>query len=321
MLVAGGSGDGGGLASIAELWDPARRAWINAGGLVKARIGHTATLLPDGTVLITGGLASPDLGPNPGDSVGPVILASAELYDPGSFSWIPIGEMGDARRGHTATLLPDGKVLVTGGFGILTMDPSALGSAELYDPSSGSWTASRPMNHARYGHTATLLPDGRVLVTGGYPGGGDPLTSAELYDPSSGSWTDTGVMDGGRGGHTATLLRDGRVLVAGGPLYDPTTGSWTATGSLVEARDSFTATLLADGQVLVAGGLGNNRFLASAELYDPASGSWTATESMGRSRTEHTATLLADGTVLVVGGSGDGSIASDGELYDPDTTN
>ena len=141
--------------------------------------------------------------------------------------------MVEARSGYTATLLPDGMVLVAGGaFGRVS-----LGSAELYDPNTGTWTATGSMIEARSAHTARLLPDGRVLVVGGYydstaPSGRSNFTtilaSAELYDPGRGTWTAGGSMIGARGGHTATLLLDGTVLVEGNgasaELYDPGSG-------------------------------------------------------------------------------------------------
>src|ERR1041385_7501526 len=141
---------------------------------------------------------------------------------------------------------------------------------------SGSWTATGSLAVARYVHTATLLPNGKVLVAGGY--NGSYLTSAELYDPATGTWTATGSLSTARDSPTATLLSNGKVLVAGGnngssylasaELYDPASGTWTATGNLTTARDSHTATLLPNGKVLVAGGLNNSDFVASAELYD-----------------------------------------------------
>jgi N-acetylneuraminic acid mutarotase len=226
--------------------------------------------------------------------------------------------MAEARaNGPTATLLPDGTVLVAGGDG----RTGPLASAEVYEPSTGSWTATGSMIEARYGHTATLLSDGRVLVAGGAAiftdgdvSGPDPLASAELFDPRSGTWAATGSMTEDRLGHTATLLPDGTVLVAGGEgsfgsgdpasaeLYDPRNGSWTVTGSMHAARAYHTATLLLDGTVLVAGG-GVIGLLASAELFDPGSGSWTATGSMNGGRAENTATLLPGGRVLVAGGN------------------
>src|SRR5207249_11438090 len=111
---------------------------------------------------------------------------------------------------HTATLLPNGKVLVAGG----KTGGVTLSSTELFDPATGTWTKTGPLNFARYFHSATLLLNGQVLVAGGY--GGNVLSSAELYDPATGKWTATNAMSTPRGNHTATLLRNGRVFVAGG---------------------------------------------------------------------------------------------------------
>jgi hypothetical protein len=232
--------------------------------------------------------------------------------------------MNTARYEHTATLLPNGKVLVAGGNGVMI----ALASAELYDPASGTWTTTGPLNAARYYHTATLLPNGKVLVAGGSSDTG-ALASAELYDPASGTWTNTGSLNTARELHTATLLPSGKVLVAGGEniygypiasaeLYDPVSGMWTNTGSLSTAREYHTATLLPNGQVLVAGGGGNSGILTNAELYNPATGTWTTTGSLNTARGYHTATLLANGKVLVAGGFNNiiGGMTSSAELYD-----
>jgi hypothetical protein len=187
----------------------------------------------------------------------------------------------------------------------------------------GRWRVTGNLVTARHDHTATLLPNGKVLVAGGYNDAGTQLASAELYDPATGTWTATGSMHTGRGNHTATLLANGQGLVAGGDplpggsaeLYDPASESWTATGSMGTARDYLKLTLLPDGKVLVAGGY-NFGALSSAELYDPATGSWTATASLRPVRYEHTATLLRNGRVLVSGGYNfrDGALAS-AELY------
>ncbi len=249
-------------------------------------------------------------------------------------AWHATDSMVTPRAFHTATLLPDGDVLVAGGRVSDGLDGTVLSAAELYDPVSGTWTATDRMNKARWGHVATLLPDGRVLVAGGYRKGGHALASAELYDPVSGTWTATGSMTKARAGHTATLLPNGKVLVVSGgaedqegegdprsasaELYDPDTGTWTATTSMIEARKGSTATLLADGNVLVAGGDGD---FTAAELYDPRTGKWTATGSMADGRFGHTATLLPDENVLVTGGcacSEPGALAS-AELYEPST--
>ena len=245
------------------------------GSLATARLNHTATLLPNGKVLVAGGLGG--------------TLASAELYDPANGTWAATGSLATGRYWHTATLLPNGKVLVVGG---RDSSLNTLASAELYDPTSGTWTVTGSLATARYSHTTTLLPSGKVLVVGG-EGCCDTLATAELYDPTSGTWTPTGSLADIRAFHTATLLPNGKVLVVGGSpyiiglasaeLYDPASGTWTTTGSLRTGRYSHSATLLPNGKVLVVGGQdGNFNTFASAELYDPASGTWTAT---GRLRT------------------------------------
>ncbi len=319
VLIVGGADSSGGLLATAELFDPISGSSTATGSMTTPRTIQTATLLPDGRVLVAGGA----------DSIGEIsvhAVASAELYDPSSGSWTATGNMIEARTFHTATFLPDGKVLVAGG-NIGGPGSDAVASAELYDPSSGSWTATGNMVEARINHTATLLPDGKVLVVGGSGSQGPQLASAELYDPSSGSWTATGNMNGVHNGHTATLLPDGEVLVVGGnssggplasaELYDPGSGSWTPTGNMIEARINHTATLLPDGKVLVVGGNSSGGPLASAELYDPSSESWTATGNMNGVRAGHTATLLPDGKVLVVGGGTSSGTLASAELYDP----
>jgi Kelch motif len=162
-------------------------------------------------------------------------LALVEPCAGDPFSFSDTGSLGNERDSHTATLLPNSKVLVAGGY-----DGNSLASAELYDPASGTWTATGSLATARYAHTATLLQNGKVLVAGGYGSGGS-TPSAELYDPVTGTWTATGGLATARYVHTATLLQNGKVLVAGGSnsggylvsaeLYDPGTPTPTPTAT------------------------------------------------------------------------------------------
>ena len=270
--------------------------------------------------------ASPSREPSsPSPSVGPE--QSPSVVPARAPTWIATGGMTEARTQHTATLLLNGKVLVAGG----RIGPDMVGattSAELYDPGTGTWSATGSMQGARDSHTATLLQNGTVLVAGG--GGRNELATAELYDPSSGTWTAAGGSQLAAGtGHTATLLLNGKVLVVGGlgnptraELYDPASGTWTATERpKIRFHEQHTATLLPDGKVLVAGGPPNGREIGwpTAELYDPGTGTWTVTGNMVRVRLGHTATLLPDGRVLVAGGSSEGNSKStpSAEVYDP----
>jgi hypothetical protein len=281
------------------------------GNLVTSpRYQHTATLLSNGTVLITGGLTASATTP-------PTVstLASAELYDPTTLAFAATGNMTTSRYSHTATLLNNGNVLISGG---ANTGPE-LASAELYDPTTGVFTATGSMSTGRAGHTATLLSNGKVLIAGGYDSSGIPSTSAELYDATTGVFTVTGSMITARQAHTATLLSSGKVLIAGGgnstsgelasaELYDPSTGTFSTTGSMTDPRYSHTATLLNNGKVLVAGGYGpmptcsTAPVLNTAELYDPTTGTFTVTGSMNSPRFNHTATLLNNNLVLVAAG-------------------
>jgi hypothetical protein len=247
--------------------------------------------------------------------------------------------MNTARAGPTATLLPDGKVLVAGGTGAGT-GFSVLSSAELYNPATGTWAVTGSMNTGRVAQSATLLDNGTVLVAGGYNAKASAVTSAELYNPATGKWALTGSMNIARHGQQATLLPNGDVLVTAGTLavtltsfselYNPATGQWSASGGLggCNATDGClysTAILLGDGDVLVAGGLigspSNPRATAAAILYDPATNAWTTTGSMTTRRDLQTANLLTDGQVLVAGGEDFAShkvtLLASAELYTP----
>jgi len=277
------------------------------GNLNGARQFHTATLLTNGKVLIAGGEAIP---PNP------TTWARAELYDPSTGTFTATSDMTTPRYMHAATLLPNGKVLIAGGRrnDSTARSVPSLSSAELYDPATGTFSATHDMAAARWLPTATLLNSGQVLIAGGYYNN-DPLRSAELYDPSAGTFTPTGDMTE-PGAETATLLPNGKVLITrsldrGGPnhaeLYDPATGTFTRTGDMLGPYQGVrpVAALLANGKVLIAGGsLGDVGGSTSAEIYDPATGGFSATGKMTADIDAWAqAVLLPEGRVLIAGRS------------------
>ncbi len=316
--------------SAAELYDSSTGIFASTGSMTAPRYAHTATLLLDGRVLVTGGLS--DSGIIAGGSRLPAsVLSSAELYDPATGQFAATGNMATPRANHTATLLHDGRVLIVGGLGqtVGGLFPYSSGdglvTAELYDPTSGTFTVAGSMSTGRYAHTATLLGDGTVLVTGGITladGGLFAWTAtAELYDPQNGSFAPAGSMHAARAVHAATLLMgDTKVLITGGrflspataEIYDSTTRTFVPTGNMMVSRFAHTATLTGNGEVLVAGGwlAGCTLFCRESvtktlELYDPASGAFMPIGAMNAARSAHTATLLGSGAVLLAGGEGE----------------
>lgn len=320
VLIAGGNSLSNRTQSSAELYDPRSGTFTLTGNMATPRSRHTATLLPDGRVLIAGGYGSD------------AALASAEIYNPGTGTFSATGEMATARYQAIATLLQNGKVLLAGAGAGTGITPwcSAFGcSAELYDPETGTFAAARNRNFEGV-DTATLLPNGRVLITRGYDQEGPYSSRAEFYDPSTGAFIATGYPTTNHTGPTATLLMNGKVLLAGGDygdgsgssiaeLYDPASGAFSRTGHLTSGRQQHSTTLLSDGGVLFAGGNMING--DSAEIYNPREGSFSRTASMTVARHDgHTATLLNDGRVLIAGGNhplSPGAISSSADLYTP----
>jgi hypothetical protein len=251
-------------------------------------------------------------------------------------SVVEIGGMHTARACHTSTLLPNGKVLIAGGFAGSGAESQPYNSAEIYDPELRRFQTAGSMLIGRSGHTATLLRIGKVLIVGGWTGRYDVRRTAELYDAASNKFSPTGEMGTERADSTAALLADGRVLISGGvdrnmnalssaELYDPVSGVFVPAGNMKEPHGAaHTATVLRDGKVLITGG-GSGRYPSqtiyrAAELYDPATGKFTTTGPMMVARHKHAAVLLPDNRVLIVGGSDNrdwrGQYSS-AELYDP----
>ena len=228
-------------------------------------------------------------------------MANAYIYSTTSNTFTAAaGNLITARTGATATLLPNGEILIAGGSSNGT-PTSALQTAELYNPATGTFTAagsgsSNMMTAVRFGHTATLLQNGQVLIAGGENSMG-ALTSAELYNPATDAFTVTVNLNAARTGATATLLPNGEVLIAGGSsdgtpsgalqtaeLYNSMPAAFTVAGSgssnqMTAGRFDQTATLLQNGQVLIAGGENSGGALSSAELYNPATDTFTVAGS------------------------------------------
>jgi len=301
--------------------------WALAADVHTPRDGHTATLLPNGNVVVAGGENNNQA------------LASTEVYSSLTGSWTYAGNLKTARSNASAVLLPSGPVLVAGGC-ISNCLGATTASAELYNSVGGTWSSTGSMLKARTYFGMVLLPSGQVLVAGGCTGlnanGCSGVTAAaEIYNPSTGKFSSTGPMKAPRGSFSLTLLRNGQVVAAGGinaagnpigsaELYNPATGKWTLTGSMITARDEHTATLLSTGEVLVAGGENfASVTTAKTELYDPSTGKWTATGNLNTSRLEHTATVLMNGNVLVTGGNNvtanTTTVLASAEIYNPAT--
>jgi N-acetylneuraminic acid mutarotase len=359
VLVVGGYGSSSSAISLnaletVELYDPATDKWsqaakllIGIGDTTAGRGDHTSVVLNDGRVLVVGGT-----------DLNSASLISTEIYDPVYDTWSFSGSQISGRSYNTITLFPNGKVMVAGG------ESDAGGTtntAEIYDPTTpipsvpavldsqgntvtaaipsltGGWTSVASMAKARNAPTATLLPNGKLLMAGGFNDKEFVLKSSELYDPVTDTWSATGNMIDARFQHTALLLTTGpnagKVLVVGGygvgilplasaELYDPSTGLWSSTGSMSVARTIHSAVMLPNGKVLVMGGLDLlGTQLNSTELYDPVSGIWTTTNNFTYARDNFTVTLLPadtlhpNGSVLATGGYGATSVLNSSELY------
>jgi hypothetical protein len=298
-------------------------AFIATGAMTTARSWHTATLLNNGQVLIAGGVTNRFSS-----------TASAELYDPTRGTFSPTGNMTAPRAAHTAILLPDGRVLIEGGSSSLGENVPYLTTTEVYDPSTGTFTATSDMLHGHECGQAHVLNNGKVLLSGGSPVPSHPvpvpIPDAQLYDPTTGLFAAAGTYAtvppnfSSCAGRASTLLADGRVLIVWeddlAEIYNPETGSFTQTGKPLGPSYNLglaTATLLMDGKVLVAGGDDGSSNYKSTELFDVPTGSFTPGGSMSAGSDALSATLLPNGTVLIAGGYGPQGPTDVTDVYDP----
>ena len=196
--------------------------------------------------------------------------------------WKQVGHMATPRIFATKTRLADGRVVITGG---TENGTSHFTSIDIYDPATGTTTAGAPMTYGRYGHSAILLNDGRLLIVGGLGEGstGAEVPQIELYNPATNSWTTGADTPHGATIPVLQLLADGRVLVATTrdanfqyqqtDIYDPVSNSWSPAAMMNHPHSLAGSTKLPDGRIMVAGGQGDGN--DTAEIYDPATDTWT----------------------------------------------
>ncbi len=245
-----------------------------------------------------------------------------------------VASMETARAAHTMTTLPDGRVLVVGGFG---ETEGRIAGTVVYQPATERFVSVRARFTVRHSHSATLLANGTVLIVGGFDSNGGYLDQAEVFDPRDGTVRPVGRLRNARADHTATLLNDGTVLIAGGvgtgwsfllsaERYDPRSGTFSVTGPMTAAREGHVATRLRDGRVLVTGGHAGRQaqmqVRRTAEIHDPRLGAFGPSDSMTIRRHKHEAVALGDGRVLVLGGADERDsrgVYSSTEIFDPAT--
>lgn len=321
------------VTASSELFDPATTTFESTGSTIQARSAHSATLMPNGFVMVTGGARTG------------IFLSSAELYDPQEPNPGVSNLLGTSickSSLHTSVLMPNGKILIAGGYFGAVAKPH-LTSLAVFDPINQSVNFPSTMTDGRSSHTATLLPNGKILIAGGEGETSQhnaiPLNKTEIFDSYNLTCTVNTQMTSSRSSHTATILSDGRVLFCGGEsytgpnvplvstvmtaeLYNSNLGIFTQiAGTINFARMKHTSTKLPNGKVLITGGLVPNEGPSlSAELFDPVTNTFSITGSMITPRYRHSATLLPNGKVLITGGTTNlSSQTSKCELYDPST--
>lgn len=309
------------ITNTVDAFDPVDNSVAPVAPMTIRRWSHAATTLADGRVLVTGGRTA-------STSATGIVLATAEIYDPATNTWTETaGPMNVARRSHTATLLPGGKVLIAGGGnGVSTTTSLPIRSVETFDPATGLFTVVGDMLMPRSAHSAILLHDGTVLITGGSTGAGTlyPTNTAEIYDPAANSFTAVGPMNFSHLAQLPGILRDGRVVQgssyyndthtsAGGritdesEIYDPAARTFTPVAPMYKQRIDIGAQGLLDGTLLIAGGVTTSPtfpsiFQPTSEVFDPVTNGWKLSGIMSSGRDEFSGMLLDDGRVMISGG-------------------
>lgn len=312
VLVVGGDGEGVGVLSSTEVFDPVKGTFSGGAALATPRAQHTATVLADGRILVVGGRSTDDTA---------TALSTAELYDPKTNTWSAAGAMTLRRVDHAAVLLSSGKVLVVGG----ADEANFHAQAELFDPATRTWSKAGETSSGKVFHTATRM-GAKVVVAGGYDI--DALSTTEIYDSATNTWSAGPNLVGPHSEHAAVALDDTRLLVVGGfsesstiiksvEVVDLAAGAAKATGSLEGPRANSHVLRLPGGQVLAVCGRDSGGAVGRAELYSQSAGTWSSAGPQAGKRERCAAAPLPGGRVLVVGGVGSLGYYSSAEIYAP----
>ncbi|MBM4420448.1 MAG: hypothetical protein FJ034_02450 [Chloroflexi bacterium] len=311
-----------GLAVAGARTSPESLRWSDEAPLARTRTYAQAVALPNGKVLIEGGIDR---------RAASVLRYESEIFDPRTGRSRLIEVPGESRMWQTLTTLRDGRVLSAGGVSRDQREWFATPAATLFDPLTERYVPVAPLTQARSDHGAVLLPDARVLVAGGHDG---PkfLRGVEIYDPLRDRWDVTTPMPKGRSQFTMSLLPDGRVLLAGGflepgdptdtsVLYDPRTRMWSDGPLLTTPRALHAAVTLPDGDLLFIGG--QRGAAGTAERYRWRTNEFLFAGTLSSPRMYSVAGRLDDGSVVTVGGflrpeSGEGFVPTAlAERWDP----
>lgn len=316
-------------------WDPAGvtspivvdPAWTTTGALATPRYRHVSARLPNGDVLVAGGLV-------PDPIATEVATRTAEIYSATLGAWATAEPMLHPRAWGSVTTLTGGDLLVTGGFDQVFEGQTILGSAEIYSVASGHWTATPgTLLTPRAGHNTMALGDGTVLVAAGFDNTGIHFTEAELFTESTGMFTPAGNINNTRYFQAGVTLPDGRVLLSGGTdpfagalpsieIYDKSAGWAKAVDlpTMISPRTLHSMVVMKNGDVLLVGGFGKTKVVVEAEVFHPATNTFSSVGALARPRYDCVASALQDGRAIVLGGQSLTGHYADGEIFDPMTS-